>query len=93
MTARGLLMGRHRRSSTGSSASVSIHVRDLARMFNSLDPSPFWDRDLDRADGHVSEEAIACTKHPRDDAAGAKGSAAVCSTINSPRASMRKVRI
>jgi hypothetical protein len=30
------------------STSVSIHVRDLAQMFNSLDPSPFWDRDLDR---------------------------------------------
>ena len=31
-----------------SSATVSIHVRDLAQLFNSLDPSPFWDRDLDR---------------------------------------------
>lgn len=30
-----------------SAASVSIHVRDLAQMFSSLDPSPFWDRDLD----------------------------------------------
>jgi hypothetical protein len=30
-----------------SAASVSIHVRDLSQMFNSLDPSPFWDRDLD----------------------------------------------
>jgi hypothetical protein len=29
-----------------SAASVSIHVRNLAQMFNSLDPSPFWDRDL-----------------------------------------------
>jgi hypothetical protein len=28
-------------------ASVSIHVRDLSQLFNSLDPSPFWDRDLD----------------------------------------------
>jgi hypothetical protein len=25
-----------------SVASVSIHVRDLSKMFNSLDPSPFW---------------------------------------------------
>lgn len=31
-----------------SAASVSIHVRDLSQMFSSLDPSPFWDRDLDR---------------------------------------------
>jgi hypothetical protein len=30
-----------------SAASVSIHVRDLSQMFSSLDPSPFWDRDLD----------------------------------------------
>ena len=29
-------------------ASVSIRVRDLAQMFNSFDPSPFWDRDLDQ---------------------------------------------
>jgi hypothetical protein len=34
---------------TASAATVSIHVRGLAQMFNSLDPSPFWDRDLDRA--------------------------------------------
>ncbi len=27
-------------------AAVSIRVRDLAQVFNSLDPSPFWDRDL-----------------------------------------------
>jgi hypothetical protein len=26
---------------------VSVHVRDLSQMFSSLDPSPFWDRDLD----------------------------------------------
>ncbi|MBS0416090.1 MAG: hypothetical protein JSR66_00140 [Proteobacteria bacterium] len=32
----------------GSTATVSIHVRAVAQMFNSLDPSPFWDRDLDR---------------------------------------------
>jgi hypothetical protein len=30
-----------------SAASVSIHVRDLSQMFSSLDPAPFWDRDLD----------------------------------------------
>lgn len=27
---------------------VNIYVRDLSQLFNSLDPSPFWDRDLDR---------------------------------------------
>jgi hypothetical protein len=37
---------RHGRSGT---ASVSVHVRDLSQLFNSLDPSPFWDRDLDRS--------------------------------------------
>lgn len=35
---------KHRRAS----ATVNVHVRDLAQLFNSLDPSPFWDRDLDR---------------------------------------------
>lgn len=40
-----------------SSATVSIHVRDLAQLFNSLDPSPFWDRDLDRdAAAFIEEE-------------------------------------
>lgn len=31
-----------------TAASVNIHVRDREQLFNSLDPSPFWDRDLDR---------------------------------------------
>ena len=39
-------LGRSRRRSTV--ATVSIHVRDVAQLLNSLDPSPFWDRDLDR---------------------------------------------
>ena len=30
-----------------SSAVVRIKVRQLSQLFNSLDPSPFWDRDLD----------------------------------------------
>jgi hypothetical protein len=29
-----------------SAATVGIRVHDLAQVFNSLDPSPFWDRDL-----------------------------------------------
>jgi hypothetical protein len=38
-------------------ATVNIHVRDLAQMFNSLDPSPFWDRDLDQqAAGFIEGE-------------------------------------
>jgi hypothetical protein len=32
-----------------TTAAVNVHVRDLSQMFNSLDPSPFWDRDLDRS--------------------------------------------
>jgi len=39
-----------------SAATVSIHVRHLAQMFNSLDPSPFWDRDLDHAAAAFIEE-------------------------------------
>jgi hypothetical protein len=35
---------------------VSIHVRNVAQMFNSLDPSPFWDRDLDRDAAEFIEE-------------------------------------
>ena len=30
-----------------ATATVRVHVRSLAQLFNSLDPSPFWDRDLD----------------------------------------------
>lgn len=40
----------------GGAATVSIHVRDLSQMFNSLDPSPFWDRDLDRSAAQFVEE-------------------------------------
>lgn len=40
----------------GTTASVSIHVRNLAQMFNSLDPSPFWDRDLDRTAAEFIED-------------------------------------
>jgi len=30
------------------SATVRVHVREEAQLYNALDPSPFWDRDLDR---------------------------------------------
>jgi hypothetical protein len=50
-------MIRQRHAKHGArSASVSIHVRDLVQMFNSLDPSPFWDRDLDRTAAEFIEE-------------------------------------
>jgi hypothetical protein len=49
-------MKRHRAATRGGTASVNIHVRDLAQMFNSLDPSPFWDRDLDRTAAEFIED-------------------------------------
>jgi hypothetical protein len=54
---RGTLIARHHPAQHGTSAAtVSIHVRDLAQLFNSLDPSPFWDRDLDREAAEFIEE-------------------------------------
>jgi len=46
----GSAMAAHarRRRRHPDTASVSIRVRGLAQMFNSFDPSPFWDRDLDQ---------------------------------------------
>jgi hypothetical protein len=49
-----------------SAAAVSLHVRDLSQMFSSLDPSPFWDRDLDPNAAAFIEDEF-----------GDKGSAAV----------------
>ena len=41
-------LGKHRPAAHPvSAATVSIRVRNLAQLFNSLDASPFWDRDLD----------------------------------------------
>jgi hypothetical protein len=49
MILKQLVRLRHaRRHRAGSSAVVNIHIRELSQLFNSLDPSPFWDRDLDR---------------------------------------------
>jgi hypothetical protein len=39
------MAGRRKRTGT---ATVNVHVPDTARLFNTFDPSPFWDRDLDR---------------------------------------------
>ncbi len=49
-------IGRHHGRRAASTATVSVHVRELARLFNSLDPSPFWDRDLDRAAAEFIED-------------------------------------
>lgn len=50
-------MAKHRAAPRGTAvATVSIHVRHLAQLFNSLDPSPFWDRDLDREAAEFIEE-------------------------------------
>ena len=41
----------------GGTASVSLHVREIGQLYNSFDPSPFWDRDLDRnAAGFIEDE-------------------------------------
>ena len=57
MTFRQLVrLGHRRRHRAGGSAAVNIHVRDLSQLFNSLDPSPFWDRDLDREAAEFIEE-------------------------------------
>src|SRR6185437_2119056 len=43
-------VAKHRGAPHGASAAtVSIHVHNLSQLFNSLDPSPFWDRDPDGA--------------------------------------------
>lgn len=49
-------VGRHHGRRAASAATVSVHVRQLAQLFNSLDPSPFWDRDLDRAAAEFIED-------------------------------------
>jgi len=59
-------LGHRRRHHASSSAAVNIYVRDLSQLFNSLDPSPFWDRDLDPdaaqfIEGEFSEKLAAET--------------------------------
>lgn len=51
-----------------SVAPVRIHVVELTQLYNSLDPSPFWDRDLDRnaaefIEGEFRERAWSDTWH------------------------------
>jgi hypothetical protein len=45
-------------------SSVAVHVRQLGQLFNSLDPSPFWDRDLDRDAAEFVESEF--RDRPRD---------------------------
>ncbi len=50
-------LSRHRPAAhAASAATVSIRVRNLAQLFNSLDASPFWDRDLDSHAAEFIEE-------------------------------------
>jgi hypothetical protein len=57
MTLRQLAwLGHRRRHRAGSTAVVNIHIHDPSQLFNSLDPSPFWDRDLDREAAEFIEE-------------------------------------
>lgn len=44
------------RNRTSGEATVSIHVRELAQLSNSLDPSPMWDRDLERGVAEFIED-------------------------------------
>jgi hypothetical protein len=52
------------RQSSHPISTVSLHVRSLAQLFNSFDPSPFWDRDLDRDAAQFIEEEF--SDRPRD---------------------------
>lgn len=56
MTAQSAGARRRREGRGRDTATVSVHVHNLAQMFNSLDPSPFWDRDLDREAAEFIEE-------------------------------------
>jgi hypothetical protein len=48
MNPHSLIPGYHAGAHGETAATVSIHVHNIAQLFNALDPSPFWDRDLDR---------------------------------------------
>lgn len=55
MPGRALIKRRHGQRA-GGTAAVSVHVREVAQLFNSLDPAPFWDRDLDRSAAEFIED-------------------------------------
>jgi hypothetical protein len=46
---------RHAHRGAGE-ATVSVHVHDFSQLFNSLDPSPLWDRDLDKGVAQFIED-------------------------------------
>jgi len=45
-------------------STVYVHVRRLGQLFNSLDPAPFWERDLDPSAGEFIEDEF--SDKPRD---------------------------
>ena len=45
-------------------STVHVRVRQLSQLFNSFDPSPFWDRDLDRSAAQYIEAEF--DDRPRD---------------------------
>jgi hypothetical protein len=53
-----------RRITAHGTSTVSLRVRHLGQLFSSFDPSPFWDRDLDRDAATFVEEEFA--DRPRD---------------------------
>lgn len=56
-------MFRHR-TLAHTPSTVSLRLRHLGQLFSSFDPSPFWDRDLDRDAAAFVEEEFA--DRPRD---------------------------
>ncbi len=50
------VISRRHSQRAGGTATVSVHVRELTQLFNSLDPAPFWDRDLDCAAAEFIED-------------------------------------
>ncbi len=46
-------------------STVSMHVRQLLQLFNSLDPAPFWDRDLDPAAATFIEQEFSDRRRDR----------------------------
>ena len=41
---------------TGHSHTISLKLRDMNQLFNSMDPSPFIEKDLDRRRGRIHRE-------------------------------------
>lgn len=60
--------GVHSMSQSIERGRIDLHVRDAAQLFDSLDPSPFGERDLDpKADAFIVESARElCSGRPRE---------------------------